>query len=113
MTSQQQDFEMFAGDTKKIDIPDGVIDEDTGDPVDLTNAEIEWQLRDKYGDETLVSKLNSGSDLTVTDASAGTFYVMIRPDDTQNQEGDYQHRIIVTESDGTTSTVTVGQITIL
>jgi len=107
MTSENQNFEMYSGDTHHLDIT--VRDAD-GALMDLTGATIEWGLYDQDG-TVLVSK-STGSGITLTDPVNGVFRVTISPADTESLGGIYRHEAQVTDLADQVATVTRGRATI-
>lgn len=108
MTKKNQDLEMWAGDTKKLQYT--VLDEND-DPVNLTNATINWWLAESATSTAILTK-TTADDISITDAANGVFQVTINPADTQNLEGRYYHEAEVTDDAGNVATVAVGVIKI-
>lgn len=106
MTKQNQDFVMWAGDNKLIDVT--VVDGD-GVAVDITGATIKWVLAKTAGDSALVTK-TTGDGITITDAAAGKFRVTLVPADTESLAGVYYHEAEVTDASSQVSTVLIGKV---
>lgn len=118
MTAQNQDFTMNEGETKRIDV-DSTTDADTGNILDITGfQELFWVLKPYEGGEVLVKKTEANSsDVTVTDATAGAYEIVIQPSDTAglaSQDGVamYYHKVRLTDSAGRTSDLLEGTIAI-
>lgn len=103
-----QNFDMVAGDTKKINITVT----DTGSAVDLTGASIKWALkRSVSASSTDVFKTTS-SGISITDATHGKFQITLNPSDTLALKGTYYHESEVTDASGNVSTVCSGNVVI-
>lgn len=78
---------MYAGDYITLEF---VATEESGAVLDLTGLTVKWGLgRTKEGPALLTK--TAGSGLTVTDAAAGKFSVVLDAADTLKFAGDYYH----------------------
>lgn len=103
MTIREQNFEMFAGDSKLISVE--VVDEE-GNAKDLTDADIKWALR-RLSDD-LVEK-ETPATIVITDAVNGKFVVSVSPNDTKSFfNGLYKHQAMVTDQSGVRAVVLEG-----
>lgn len=91
MTKLNQDFTMFQGETKTLQVP--IVDKD-GNPQSLTGATVRWELR-KGTKMVLLRKTGAASNpITLYNASGTDDGVSIPlvPDDTKGlQSGEYVH----------------------
>lgn len=114
MTVKSQNFEIFAGDSKQIEIL--VTDEDTDLPVDLTpylSGTIIWVVYDKSTKNLILSK-SLGSGVTVPSPSSGIVIITLSPTDTENITPKlYNHECEISSSPTDVATVTTGTINIL
>src|SRR5262245_56542261 len=97
------DFEMFAGDSKTLRV---TVKDDAGQPVDLANAEIRFEMARYAGSAPLVVK-SLGDGITIIDQSAGRFDVALLPADTEELRGCYYYEAELTNLD-IVSTVLTG-----
>jgi hypothetical protein len=96
-----QNFEMYAGDTKYLDysiIMDGV----------LAGSTIEWVLFDGAG----VLKVTKATSSGITITGDRTFRVTLSPSDTTSLLGVYSHETEVTDASTNVSTVSAGTVLI-
>lgn len=100
-----QDATFVQGDTQYFDV--SVVD-GSGNPVDLTNATIEYTLAHK---DTTISK-SPDSGITVTDAVNGEFEILLDPADTSDIKGVGAHQVEITDGDGDVATVFAGTVSI-
>jgi hypothetical protein len=101
MTATNQNFTMFAGDTKNIIV---TIDNAT----DLLGATFKWGVRKKEYSTT--NDLLKESPEIVTDKN--TITIKLKPPDTANLLGSYYHECEVTDQQKNVSTVFTGLMTI-
>lgn len=106
MTQKNQDFEMYAGDTKKIN----VTATENGSPMDLTGATIKWGIV-KNSVKVVSKDLTNG--ISITNPLGGNFTITLNPADTSTINGNYYHEAEVTDSVGNISTIMTGVIKIL
>lgn len=103
MTAENQNFTMYAGDSKRLRI---AVMTPEGDPVDLTGSTMKWAV--KEGASTIL--LKNGAGVTITDAANGVFTVDLAPIDTRTFSGTYNHIGEMTNSSGQISTILTGLI---
>lgn len=104
VTAKNQNFEMYAGDTKNIEV--------TIAGVNLTGASVKWALkRTVYEADAVISKDTTGG-ISITNASGGVFVIALAPGDTTSLSGDYYHEAEITDSASNVSTVFTGKATI-
>lgn len=98
---------MTAGDTETLAC---TATDTAGTAINLTGATISYLLTD--GQNLMVTKSLSDG-ITVTLAAAGTFSVVLSPDDTSGLEaGTYWHSAAITSSGGTVTTTLRGRLRI-
>lgn len=105
MTRTNQDFTMWSGDSKVLEVT--VTDAD-GDAVNLTGASIDYVMQD---DADISKSVGDGISIT-SPATGGLFEITLDPSDTTALAGDYHHECEVTDSSDNVSTVFVGTVTI-
>jgi len=104
MTSVNQNFTVYAGDTAQVSI--GVTQ--SGAAASLSSTSIVWVLEEEVGSGSLV-KLTTDDYISVS----GSIVILgISPSHTQNLNGKYYHEVEVTDTSGNISTVTTGTVTI-
>lgn len=100
MTKQNQDFSMYAGNSKFIRFRvDGA--------QDLTGASFRWIVRGSGGTEAVLDK-TSGDGITV---EGGEAQIKLTPADTKNLVGRYYHECAMTDESGNVSTIFIGNVT--
>lgn len=110
MAINNQNFNMFAGNTKRIVVT--VMNEAGTDPENLTGASVRWAMKQSaYSPQSIIVK-DPDNDTSITDALAGKATILIRPEDTQGLVGAFYHEAEVTDKDGNVSTVLTGTVTI-
>jgi hypothetical protein len=106
-------FEMFAGDTKRINFT--ITDATTGAVFDITGATALWQAsRAKpvgFSSTPLLTK-TEGDGLEITDAIGGAVTVVLSPADTLNLSGNFYHELQLEDADGDIATVYTGTFTV-
>lgn len=110
MTATNQNFSMWQGDAKSLQI---TTTNDAGAPYDLSNVEaIVWAMGISSVSAPLVEKtLTSG--ISVNDPpTAGIFTVSLASTDTTGLAGSFYHEARITDSGGNPRVVTTGNITI-
>lgn len=109
----QQDFEMFAGDTKKINL---TVRYDNGTVVDLSGGVIRWVLKRNVNSTqpvTLKTSLSDAPGIVMTDPVNGKCQITLAAADTKNlTPGEYYHEAEVTDFQDNVSTVFTGTVTI-
>jgi hypothetical protein len=105
VATKNQNFEMFAGDTKYIVV--------TVSNVNLTGASVKWAMKKTIFNATPdVHKDTVSGGINITDAAAGKFTITLAPTDTTDISGSYYHEAEVTDAIGNVSTVLAGTVTI-
>lgn len=104
------DFELFQGDTKRINF---TLRKADGTALDLTGAEIRWEAsRLKSGglfsSTPLIVKTDQDG-IEVVDALNGFLTVTLPPEDTLFISGDFYHELETRDVSGDVSTVFSGQ----
>lgn len=94
MTATNQNFYMYAGDTKNLNIS---VTNDDGSPLDLTGCTITWVL--KKNNSELVKTTTNG-------------VIELEPSDTSDLYGIYPHECELTDQTGNVSTIFIGKVTI-
>lgn len=113
-TVQVTDFEMYAGDTKQIQVD--VVDLDDV-AVDLIDATIVWEMASsKWKRQTsptvyIRKTTNSGDGITLS-MTQGRFFIDLDSIDTDGLSGNFYHEAQITTSGGVVGTALVGVITI-
>ena len=112
MTSEDQNFEIYAGESKVITVSV----KEAGIAVNLTGAtDIRWVVKRNEDDATALITKTLASGITTLDQilHAGEFTITLDPEDTEDLGGaSYYHEAEVTDSAGDPSTVTRGILTI-
>lgn len=114
MTSEDQNFEMYAGESKVITV---TVKDAAGALVDIGGASIEWIAKRSEDDAVgLITKTTAaGGGITILDQTThkGEFTITLVPADTQSLGGaSYYHEAEVTDIATDVSTVMRGIVTI-
>jgi len=104
MTTLNQKFSMFAGDTKYIVVP---VVTPEGTPVTLTGTTIKWGAREIGGVTNVISKQTP----TITIAG-NVITIKLLPADTSALSGIYYHECEITDQQSNVSTIFAGTVTI-
>lgn len=97
MTAINQNFSMFAGNTKNIIVT-------VDDATNLEQAKIEFNIRKDDFSPIVVQK----TDVLISD---DTLTITLNPNDTQNLKGTYEYECKLTDDYGNVTTLFVGSIT--
>ena len=109
MTSINQDFTMYAGDSKTLTV---TVTDGAGAAKNITSATITWKMLEEQGGTVKLTK-TVGSGIALTTPSSGIFTVTIAAADTSAfLAGQYYHEAEVTDSGSLVSTVLTGTITL-
>lgn len=100
------DITFYSGDSRNLVI---TVNDSNNQPIDLTGAKIEWIVTD---DTTTILSKSVNSGITISNAAEGQFTITLLATETRKFSGSYQHMGRVTLSDGSSSIVLVGTITI-
>lgn len=95
-----------AGTAVRIDL---TLQDDAGDPQNLTGATMTWRLTRAYSVPHVVNKTSS-SGITVDDAGNGSCYVDLDAPDTLDLQGTYYHEIKADYGSGNEKTWQLGTI---
>jgi hypothetical protein len=107
MGAALQDFDMFAGESKTLQVR---VTDTTGGFKDITNATIKWDLQKL---KTIIVEKITPTEIVIVDGPGGIFNVIILPADTVGLgPGLYQHQAEVTDNAGITEVVFSGTITL-
>jgi len=107
---KNQNFEIWAGNSAQIDF--AITNSTTGCGMDLPSASsVIWHLLSDSDTPTpaLITKSTGGSGITVSTSTAS---VVLGPIDTSSLSGVYVHQARVTDTSGSTVTVSIGTVTI-
>ena len=112
MTSENQDFEMYAGESKVITV---TVKDGTGEALNLTGATIEWvaKANEDEVNATITKNNGEGGGLEILDqeANKGEFTITLAPADTEKLGGvTYYHEAEVIDASTNVSTVTRGMM---
>lgn len=108
MAELNQNFELFQGDTKDLEI---TVEDGEGNPLDLTGSTIEWRLFRTIRDAVLIEKTLAGGGIEITNEPGGVFVVHLSSEDTRDLNGKFQHEASVTDVRGYTATILTGFVT--
>jgi len=98
-------------DTKLL--PFTIVDDDTGDAVDLTGATITWELRKRTSYDAELTLDDEGVSITDRDNEAGEFTVRIEQDATEGLEfTTYRERLRIVDAGGN-QTTWIGEVPIV
>jgi hypothetical protein len=109
MTTINQNFSMYAGDSKNITI---TVTNDDGTVLNLTNATVKWALKKRVKSTVNEIYKTTTDGIVITDSLNGVIKINVTPNDTTNLSGMYYHECEVTDQSGNVSTVTTGYITV-
>jgi hypothetical protein len=94
-------FSLFAGNARKLAV--SVVDDETGDPIDLTDVTVIWQASrgtaEKFQAVPLLTK-EVGSGLTIVDEFNGQIEITLDADDTENLSGTFYHELLLVDVTG-------------
>lgn len=120
MTRINQDFEVYAGNTRTVRFTAWEPDPTSTDPeaeriLNLTGHTLHWVAkrvlsRDEDDDPAIEKSTPTG--VVITDAAGGQCEVRLLPADTENLVGSYYHELESTDGAGTVSTISTGVMTV-
>lgn len=97
----------LAGDNRVLDF---VVTDADGNAIDISNATVSWSLFDRAYQNDPANAIISGDDADVeivtdtrVDTTAGEFEVRLDSSATESLYGEYWHRPVVEQSDGSTA----------
>lgn len=105
MTYTGQNIDMYAGDSKYIDVT--TLDADNGGVLDITGCSITYIIY-KQSTKNIVITKTVGSGITLTDPSNGRFRITLSPSDTQSMKGIYNHEAELVDLSSNISTLFTG-----
>jgi len=98
-------------DTKRL--PFTIVEDDTGDPVNLAGATIEWSLRQRTPYPEALSLSDSGVSVIERDNDAGTFTIEIEQNATEDLEfATYREQLRIVDGNGN-QTTWIGEVPIV
>jgi len=106
MTSEDQNFELYAGDSKDIVV---TVTDSNGAAVNLTNFTIFWKLTLLPTSSTALISKAVGTGIVKTNPSGGIFTVTITNTDTATLAGCYYHEAKIVDGSSNEFTVTSGR----
>jgi hypothetical protein len=106
MTATGQNFSMYQGDTRNLNVTCLGVD-------DLSSSDLTWVSYRLTNNAIVLTKTTaSGGGITVSGAS-NIFTVAIEPSDTLSLLGLYKHECELKDATGNISTIFVGKMTVL
>jgi hypothetical protein len=112
MAEFNQNFNMFQGDTKDLEIK---VTGNDGEPLNLAGSLIEWRLYRSVKEAAAIYKSNQAAGgIEVIDAPGGIFQVHLSSEDTEEKNllGKYQHEARITDVRGYIATILTGYVVI-
>lgn len=103
MTTRNQSFIMYAGDTTNVDV---VVDNTL-----LAGASIKWAMKRSVKSENILFR-ETPLGIVITDAVAGIFTLRLECSDTKDLVGAFYHEAELTDAIGNVSTIMTGTIVI-
>ena len=86
-----------SGDTRIF--PFTVLDKDSnGEPLDITNANIDWYLRDRISSNKVLSLNSNGVSLEIVEPSKGKFEISVEKTATEDISGQFREMVILTDA---------------
>lgn len=107
MAADSQNFSVYAGDDAIINT--SIVDEN-GKPLSLIGSTFIWTLSPAAGGAAVVTKTLGGG-ITLTHPASGALAIQVGHADTAGLVGAMWHQLVMTEPNGSVSTVTTGTIT--
>jgi hypothetical protein len=105
MTAVNQNFEMYAGDSKNIVVS---VTDGASRALDITGASMKWILRPTQA--TASNIIEKSTPEIILDVYTAT--IKLLPEDTESLAGNYYHEAELTDQIGNVSTVMVGNVKI-
>lgn len=109
MAATEQNFEMYAGDTKNINIE---VRQD-GEIINVSQATFKWAMKNSPTVKENVLYKESGEGIITTDGENGLIRIRLDSSDTEDLIGGFYHEVEMTDHLGNISTITVGNAVIL
>ncbi len=108
MTAVNQNFTMYAGDSKEINV---TITE-AGNIVNLNGVTATWDMKRNRGESTNILSKSINNGISINSPSSGVVIIKLIPGDTENLRGSFHHKLEITDTLSNNSTVLVGEIII-
>ena len=87
-----------SGDTRIF--PFTVLDKDSdGEPLNITNADINWYLRDRVSSDKVLSLDSDGVSLEIVEPFKGEFEISVEKTATEDISGQFREVVILTDAD--------------
>jgi len=109
MTTINQNFSLYAGDSKNINI---TVTDDNGVPVNLSDCKIIWGVKRNARASRYAVVKTSLDDIIITDTQNGKATIRIMPNDTFGLSGDFYHEAEFTDAMGNVTTLFLGTMTV-
>lgn len=110
MTILNQDFKMYAGDSKLVTV---TVTDENDTSLDITGVNIEWVVkRNVRSTIKNVYKSSQAGGITITNPLIGEFQIKLDPADTVALSGIFYHEAELTDVQGSVSTLFTGNLTI-
>lgn len=108
MAAVDQNFEMYAGDSKEINVQVT----DSGNAKNIVGATIVWAMMNSPDNQNYIVKKSTDGGILITDGENGRFRISLDPADTEEVTGGFYHEAELTDSFGNVSTILVGNAVI-
>jgi hypothetical protein len=110
MTAVNQNFELYSGNSRTLEIE---ITGQDGSILNITDITAKWAMkRNPYLTENDVLKTTSNG-ILITDPVNGKLQIKLLPEDTEEMFGEFHHELEITDVPGNVSTVMVGTVTLI
>lgn len=104
-----RNLRIFVGQSKSFS---GVVRDDNGDRIDLTDYTLTWKAGDKDFRRTAIS-LSEGDGITITNATRGEWRIDLRKKDTEElSRGLYRHEGFAAEGSNVNLSFVFGKLTL-
>lgn len=111
MTHNNENIDDYhRGDDLRIE----VTVEQNGSVKDITGSSAEYEVYEDYpsGESSIFTKTTAGGGISIVDGTNGRLDVDVDGADTQDLDGEYSHRLRVTDDAGDTVTVFTGDFVV-
>jgi hypothetical protein len=108
MTATGQNFTMYQGDTKIVDV---TTYDEVGAVLNLTDGILNWVFYKRYPENIVLTK-TTASGIALIDPTNGIFRMTLNPADTEGLLGEYNHECELTDTSNNISTLLVGKVSI-
>lgn len=109
MTEINQNFNMYSGDTKYINV---LVTNEIGSPLDISGASIKWAGKRNIRSSTNDIFKSTSNGISLIDPIGGKFQIKLNPSDTQYLSGEFHHEAELIDVQGNVSTILLGNLTI-